>query len=545
MPSRVRVAAAAAVVCCAHGAAWDDLVAMHYPQQYVVAKLQGEGIAIDGDLNDSGWAGVPWLDDFLDLAGPRYAGKGAKTWEEASREYAARFTGEANPTKVKMRYDDRYVYVGAELTTRQVAATVTGHCDELKSDVWSGTPVLPYFDDDFEVFINPSQDNYYYTEFEMSARNATYSTLWSLPQAGLGSVAPECGGGDSPRATCCNTTWNSGKGLCDKPPVETEAGSWTFEMFDPARRPGTGMASAAKNNTKSWTLEIRFPILSTPQHGGVVNVNAGGHFPGTDPTRLDPNNGQRYWWATFANALHAPWWAALNTTTTKEPEYIKGLCAKVIGEDKALNGGYSQFLVDANNAAPTCYYEAASQHLAGHQYMHNPDVFGYLEFSAPGAAAKPACRNVLWPARFVLAQLYQAQVQHLTNVAKGNGAYAASVDKLLDPAVCTIDNACNATALAAAMVHMHVEITADEHVTTGHCAQYAIGTRQIANWTGGPCFTARVSYTVTGKRGEGARQVSASIDEARLLKADKEVGQQWNADEADWLCLDNVAVTRE
>ena len=44
-----------------------------------------------------------------------------------------------------------------------------------------------------------------------SARNASYTTLWSQPQAGLGSMAPECGKpGSGLQGVCCNTTWNEG-----------------------------------------------------------------------------------------------------------------------------------------------------------------------------------------------------------------------------------------------------------------------------------------------------------------------------------------------
>lgn len=35
----------------------------------------------------------------------------------------------------------------------------------------------PYFDDDFEVFIDASQSNYFYVEFEMNARSQTPQTL--------------------------------------------------------------------------------------------------------------------------------------------------------------------------------------------------------------------------------------------------------------------------------------------------------------------------------------------------------------------------------
>jgi hypothetical protein len=39
--------------------------------------------------------------------------------------------------------------------------------------------------------------------------------------------------------------------------------------------------------------------------------------------------------------------------------------------------------------------------------MHNPDVFGYLQFAE--APKMESCRNVFWLSRFVLAQLYQAE----------------------------------------------------------------------------------------------------------------------------------------
>ena len=86
---------------------------------------------------------MPWLDNFLDLAGPRFDG-----WQEASRDYARpgwnvqavshvdpmwsshnvvdvvdllharRFTGSSNPTRVKLRWDENFLYVAAELRSR-------------------------------------------------------------------------------------------------------------------------------------------------------------------------------------------------------------------------------------------------------------------------------------------------------------------------------------------------------------------------------------------------------------------------------------------
>lgn len=520
----------------------ERLISSHYPAQYIVQELtDSEHIKIDGHLDEAAWEAVPWLDNFLDLAGPRYANKGTATWQQASREYAKRFTGQDNPTKVKVRWDEHFLYIGAVLHSKHVAASVAGHCDNLTSDVWKGTAVLPYFDDDFEVFIDASQDNYFYIEYEMNANNATYETLWSLPQAGLGSVAPECGGGDSARRVCCNTTWNHGHGLCDRG-VETEAGSWTMEMYDPAKRPGTGMQSATTNQTDSWTVEIRLPIFSSSEHGGVINLLPGSHYPGTDPRLLHPSQGQRFWWATFANALHAPWWSTLTTKDTKQPELIKSLCQEVIDSDTKRNG-FTQFLVDANNAAPTCYYEAASQNLGGHQYMHNPDVFGYLQFAQHD---RKLCRNVQWLARFVLAQIYQAEVEYLMNDRLGNGSYTTSLANLLSPSVCRITNACNSSALALALEHVDLHIEAQEGKKTGPCARYAIGSFQPSNWTGGPCLNVTVSYTVQNKNNPSqARQVSGAINEVRFMHFSENIGQRWDEADSEWLCLDDVLFLKD
>lgn len=512
----------------------ERLINAHYPSQYVVQRLQkGQEIDIDGHLEEDAWAEVPWLENFLDLAGPRFHG-----WEEASRDYARRFTGSSNPTRVKLCWDESFLYVGAELQSRSVADSVTGHCNDLHSSVWP-SPVLPYFDDDFEVFIDASQSNYFYVEFEMNARNASYATLWSQPQAGLGSVAPECGRpGSGLQGVCCNTTWNGGKGLCDHD-VEREGEGWTMEMFAPSLRPGNGMLSATSNTSQMWILEIRFPIMSSEGHGGLLNQPVEQHLPEVPVAKLHPASGQRFWWATFANALHAPWWSKLTAADTKRPELIKQRCEGEIQADKERYG-FSQFLLDANNAAPTCYYEAASQNLGGHQYMHNPDVFGYLQFA--DAPKMESCRNVFWLSRFVLAQLYQAEVQYLIQPDFGNGAFTSNLAELLNPRVCSISNACNASALQQALEYVDLAIHARDEARSGNCVRYAIPNVQNSSWTGGPCFDAHVSYTIQ-RRGDPMKRrlIRGSISEARLMSS-PDVGQRWNDPDADWLCLDEVEV---
>ena len=49
--------------------------------------------------------------------------------------------------------------------------------------MWGRTVVnealRPYFDDDFEVFIDGSQSNYFYVEFELNARSK-WQRLWVM-----------------------------------------------------------------------------------------------------------------------------------------------------------------------------------------------------------------------------------------------------------------------------------------------------------------------------------------------------------------------------
>ncbi|MFM8698058.1 MAG: hypothetical protein ACKOF7_05220, partial [Phycisphaerales bacterium] len=52
--------------------------------------------AIDGDLESGAWAAAPWTEDFVDIEGPR---KPRPTYR----------------TRAKMLWDERCLYVGAEL----------------------------------------------------------------------------------------------------------------------------------------------------------------------------------------------------------------------------------------------------------------------------------------------------------------------------------------------------------------------------------------------------------------------------------------------
>ena len=129
------------------------------PLHYVTPKT-GTPPRIDGRLDDAAWQSAPWTDYFTDIEGdirpvPRYH------------------------TRVKMLWDDQYLYVGAELEEPQVWGTVAHH-DE-----------VVFHDNDFEVFVNPDNNAKHYFEIEINAL-ATIFDLF-LPESyrnGGGALIP-------------------------------------------------------------------------------------------------------------------------------------------------------------------------------------------------------------------------------------------------------------------------------------------------------------------------------------------------------------------
>lgn len=101
---------------------------------------------IDGSLEDPVWASAAWTEDFLDIEGP---GHPRQPWHR---------------TRAKMLWDDRALYIGAELEEPHLWATLT----ERDSVIFQ--------DNDFEAFIDPDDDGLNYVELEVNALN----TVWDL-----------------------------------------------------------------------------------------------------------------------------------------------------------------------------------------------------------------------------------------------------------------------------------------------------------------------------------------------------------------------------
>ncbi len=186
------------------------------PRGYVAYRAPS-AIVVDGKLNDAAWLAAPWTELFVDIEGesrprPRYA------------------------TRARMLWDDTYFYVAAQLAEPHV----WGDSTERNTVV--------FYDNDFEVFIDPDGDHHGYYEFEMNALN----TIWELTLE-----KPYKDGGPA---------------------------------IDPTNLPGLrsavfvdGTLNAAHDEDTGWSLEIAFPWAALagynpgratpPAHGDYWRVN--------------------------------------------------------------------------------------------------------------------------------------------------------------------------------------------------------------------------------------------------------------------------------
>ncbi|QEL20205.1 carbohydrate-binding family 9-like protein [Limnoglobus roseus] len=119
------------------------------PRGYVCLKAEKSPV-IDGKLDDDAWKAAPWSEDFGDIEGekkpkPRYR------------------------TRMKMLWDDKGLYIAAEMEEPHLWATFTQH------------DAVIFQDPDFEVFLDPDGDNHLYGELELNAKNTTWDLLLSKP----------------------------------------------------------------------------------------------------------------------------------------------------------------------------------------------------------------------------------------------------------------------------------------------------------------------------------------------------------------------------
>lgn len=127
------------------------------PKKYLCFRT-ADDIIIDGKLDEISWSKAKWTEDFVDI--------------EGNQETVPRFR-----TRAKMVWDKEYFYIAAQLEEPDIWATLQNRDD------------IIFYDNDFEVFIDPDGNTREYSEFEMNALNTIWDLLLIMPYRDIDQAA--------------------------------------------------------------------------------------------------------------------------------------------------------------------------------------------------------------------------------------------------------------------------------------------------------------------------------------------------------------------
>lgn len=156
------------------------------PPHYICRRAKGRPV-LDGRIDKPFWENVPFTEDFCDISGRDFP--------------VPRFR-----TRAKLCWDDENLYIAALLEGSEIWASIT----ERDSVI--------YYDNDFEVFIDPSSSTHNYMELELNALNTQWDLMLTHPYrdggrsvtgwnaAGVETAVHICGELNSPNAD--NRYWS-------------------------------------------------------------------------------------------------------------------------------------------------------------------------------------------------------------------------------------------------------------------------------------------------------------------------------------------------
>lgn len=180
-----------------------SLLAQIIPQTYV-AKNTLESIEIDGKMNESSWQKAKWSSIFKDIEGKKEA------------KYNTRF---------KMLWDDTNLYFFAEIKEPHVWATL------------KQKDTIIFYNNDFEIFIDPDGDTHNYFEFEINALNTIWDLFLSKPYRNNGYILD----------------------------------GWDFKGLKSAVQVN-GTLNDASDIDEGWNVEIAIPWSFTTTPGGTTSI---------------------------------------------------------------------------------------------------------------------------------------------------------------------------------------------------------------------------------------------------------------------------------
>lgn len=200
--------------------------APYNPPTYVCYKAP-VSITIDGKLSAEEWDAIPWTSDFVDIEGDK---RPKPTLQ----------------TRAKMTYDDKGMYFAVLIEEPHVWGTITEH------------DAVIYQDNDFEIFLNPTNDTHNYLEYEINALGTEWDLFLSKPYRDNPQVLNNWEFAGMKSAIHVDGTLNN--------PNDTDK-SWSAEVFIPwnslyqvmrgKEKPEAGEQIRVNFSRVQWTTDIK------------------------------------------------------------------------------------------------------------------------------------------------------------------------------------------------------------------------------------------------------------------------------------------------
>ena len=249
------------------------------PLQYNIYKLNGR-IAVDGELNEASWTVADWSTLFTDIEGDK---KPAPTYI----------------TRVKMLWDQDNLYIAAELEEPHIWGNLTQR------------DTVVFYDNDFEVFIDPDGDSQNYFEVEVNALKTVFDLFLSKPYRDGGSALINWDVSKLKLGVTIDGTLNK--------PLDKDK-KWTVEMAIPFKAVSVGNHVQIPKDQTIW----RMNFSRVEWHTEVIG---GGYRKKTDP-------------ATGKNLAEQNWvWSPQGVINMHLPErwgYVQFLTSKAIVDAPAF-----------------------------------------------------------------------------------------------------------------------------------------------------------------------------------------------------------------
>jgi Carbohydrate family 9 binding domain-like len=351
--------------------AFDCSFSSTYPRSYIAYKTT-KNLVIDGSLSDPQWTEVAFSESFLDI----------------NTTTLPRFD-----TRVKMRWDDNYLYVGAMLEEPDVWANISSVCHCLNN---SQNQVI-FDDNDFEIFVDPSGSTHSYKEYEMNSLNQNWDLLLNKPYGDGGSE-------------------NSSRVFG---PNGFDMFYWSPPLLSAAYVHG-GSVNVPNSGNKAWSVEVALPLTA------LVYNQTNAFLP------LSSNNAGSKWWRIDFSRVEYQ----VSIANGKYYKVLSCQSCPVPGAQHEDNWVWSQI----RNILPIT--PTTPPAALGQIAMHNPERWGMVQFSDDPVNTTAPVKHPEWSIRSIAVAIYYAEHAY---AGDNNGSYTNSIQALMnyvpDPAI--LDGTCS------------------------------------------------------------------------------------------------------